>query len=106
MKRLVRAAWSVFPFKPAAKRFLRSPAAPVHWLPEARAARILAFRYGHLRTIARNECVDAEGRPIPWYTYPALEFIRQLDKLSDADWDGMRAMIKAQNDKDRAGRTA
>jgi len=29
-----------------------------------------------------------------------------LDKLSDADWEKMRAMIKAQNDKDRAGRSA
>src|SRR5688500_8833258 len=29
-----------------------------------------------------------------------------LDRLSDADWEKMRAMIKAQNDKDRAGRTA
>ena len=28
-----------------------------------------------------------------------------LEKLSDADWDRMRAMIKAQNDKDRAART-
>lgn len=30
----------------------------------------------------------------------------ELDHLSDADWDRMRAKIKAQNDKDRAGRTA
>ena len=30
----------------------------------------------------------------------------ELDKLTDADWDRMRAKIKAQNDKDRAGRTA
>jgi len=30
----------------------------------------------------------------------------RLDKLSDADWQSMREMIKAQNDKDRAGRTA
>ena len=29
-----------------------------------------------------------------------------LDKLSDADWQRMREMIKAQNDKDRAGRGA
>lgn len=29
----------------------------------------------------------------------------ELDKLSDADWDRMREKIKAQNDKDRAGRT-
>lgn len=28
-----------------------------------------------------------------------------LDKVSDLEWEGMRAMIKAQNDKDRAGRT-
>lgn len=30
----------------------------------------------------------------------------ELDKLGDADWERMRAMIKAQNDKDRAGRGA
>jgi NAD(P)-dependent dehydrogenase (short-subunit alcohol dehydrogenase family) len=29
-----------------------------------------------------------------------------LDKLTDADWERMRAMIKATNDRDRAGRTA
>jgi NAD(P)-dependent dehydrogenase (short-subunit alcohol dehydrogenase family) len=33
-------------------------------------------------------------------------YFTQLDKLSDADWEKMRAMIKAQNDKDRAGRSA
>src|SRR5215470_15633296 len=31
-------------------------------------------------------------------------YFTELDRLSDADWDKMRAMIKAQNDKDRAGR--
>jgi len=33
-------------------------------------------------------------------------YFTELDKLSDADWEKMRAMIKAQNDRDRAGRTA
>jgi NAD(P)-dependent dehydrogenase (short-subunit alcohol dehydrogenase family) len=33
-------------------------------------------------------------------------YFTELDKLSDADWEKMRAMIKAQNDKDRAGRSA
>ena len=33
-------------------------------------------------------------------------YFTELDELSDADWEKMRAMIKAQNDKDRAGRTA
>jgi len=32
-------------------------------------------------------------------------YFTELDKLSDADWEKMRALIKAQNDKDRAGRT-
>ncbi|HUQ75177.1 MAG TPA: SDR family oxidoreductase [Burkholderiales bacterium] len=32
-------------------------------------------------------------------------YFTELDKLSDADWDKMRALIKAQNDKDRAART-
>jgi NAD(P)-dependent dehydrogenase (short-subunit alcohol dehydrogenase family) len=33
-------------------------------------------------------------------------YFTELDQLSDADWERMRALIKAQNDKDRAGRTA
>jgi NAD(P)-dependent dehydrogenase (short-subunit alcohol dehydrogenase family) len=33
-------------------------------------------------------------------------YFTEMDKLSDADWERMRAMIKAQNEKDRAGRTA
>ena len=33
-------------------------------------------------------------------------YFTELDKLSDADWERMRSMIKAQNEKDRAGRTA
>jgi NAD(P)-dependent dehydrogenase (short-subunit alcohol dehydrogenase family) len=32
-------------------------------------------------------------------------YFTELDKLSDADWERMRAMIKAQNEKDRAART-
>ena len=33
-------------------------------------------------------------------------YFTQLDKPSDQDWEKMRALIKSQNDKDRAGRTA
>jgi len=32
-------------------------------------------------------------------------YFTELDKLSDVDWERMRAMIKAQNEKDRAART-
>ncbi len=33
-------------------------------------------------------------------------YFTELDKLSDAEWEKLRAMIKAQNDKDRAARSA
>jgi len=33
-------------------------------------------------------------------------YFTELDRLTDAEWGQMRAMIKAQNDKDRSGRTA
>src|SRR5262245_31177619 len=33
-------------------------------------------------------------------------YFTELDKMTDADWERARAMIKAQNDKDRAGRNA
>jgi hypothetical protein len=79
MKAISRTAWKMFPFKAAAKRLHRSRAVPIHWPRAARVCQILTHRYGYLTTVARNECVDAEGRPIPWYTYPALEFLRQLD---------------------------
>ncbi|OGA07694.1 MAG: short-chain dehydrogenase [Betaproteobacteria bacterium RIFCSPHIGHO2_12_FULL_69_13] len=36
----------------------------------------------------------------------AAAYYLELDKLTDADWERMRALIKAQNDKDRAGRSA
>jgi NAD(P)-dependent dehydrogenase (short-subunit alcohol dehydrogenase family) len=32
-------------------------------------------------------------------------YFTELDKLSDADWERMRALIKTQNEKDRAART-
>ena len=33
-------------------------------------------------------------------------YFTELDKMSDADWQRARELIKAQNDKDRAGRSA
>jgi len=36
----------------------------------------------------------------------AASYYLSLDKLTDADWERMRAMIKATNDKDKASRTA
>lgn len=31
------------------------------------------------RTIDQKQCVDRDGAPIPWYTYPAIEYLSQFD---------------------------
>ena len=44
--------------------------------------RILSQRFGQYRTMKLWDCVDSNDDPIPWYSYPAIEYIKQLD-LSD-----------------------
>jgi hypothetical protein len=39
----------------------------------------LLFNQGHWRSIKSRSAVDAAGRPIPWYTYPAIEYLRNFD---------------------------
>lgn len=41
--------------------------------------RILSLEYGQWNSIKRNMCVDAQKNPIPWYTYPAIEYLKQFD---------------------------
>jgi len=41
--------------------------------------RILAFQYAQLESIRQGRCVDEKGNPIPWYTYPAIDFLESLD---------------------------
>lgn len=47
-----------------------------------RAWRILSGGFGHFRSLRDNACVASDGSPLPWYTYPAIEYLEQLD-LSD-----------------------
>jgi hypothetical protein len=42
-------------------------------------ARILHRVYGFGRSARRGLPVDASGAPLPWYTYPAIEYLAQLD---------------------------
>jgi hypothetical protein len=35
--------------------------------------------YGWLKSQKAGRCLDAQGLPIPWFTYPAIDFIKQLD---------------------------
>jgi hypothetical protein len=40
--------------------------------------------YGWWRSFRQGRCIDAAGEPIPWLTYPAIDFLSQLD-YSDKD---------------------
>ena len=34
---------------------------------------------GHFRSCESNACVSGAGAPIPWYTYPAIDYLQSLD---------------------------
>src|SRR2546423_6005291 len=82
----LRLSWKVVPFKPIIKpfvhRMMMSRAMPGCWLRSLRLFRILNFEYGYLKSAAAMRSIDAAGNPLPWITYPAIEFLKQLD-LSD-----------------------
>lgn len=40
---------------------------------------LLAFGYGQWRSIKERMAVDANGAAIPWYTYPAIEYLSSFD---------------------------
>lgn len=40
---------------------------------------IIDVDYGHLRTLESGMCEDKNGEAIPWFTYPAIEYIAQFD---------------------------
>jgi hypothetical protein len=50
----------------------------------SKATNIFWREQGYLRSVVQQRCVDATGAPIPWYTYPAIEFLKQLDFTSKA----------------------
>jgi hypothetical protein len=40
---------------------------------------ILNQRYGHWLSVKTGESVNSHGQPVPWYSYPAVEYLSQLD---------------------------
>ncbi|MGV3561025.1 SAM-dependent methyltransferase [Larkinella arboricola] len=42
----------------------------------------LSREFGHFKSAKKWQAIDKDDNPIPWYTYPSIEFIKQLD-LSD-----------------------
>ena len=41
--------------------------------------RILASDYAQWQTVRDWDCRDAKGQEIPWYTYPAIEYLSHID---------------------------
>lgn len=41
--------------------------------------RILSRDFGHFRSIRTGESTDRFGNPVPWFTYPMIDFLEQLD---------------------------
>jgi hypothetical protein len=40
---------------------------------------ILSIKYGQFKSIIKKSSIDRLGNPIPWYSYPAIEFLDQFD---------------------------
>jgi len=40
---------------------------------------ILSKIYGQYKSIKNSSSINEKGEPIPWYTYPAIEFLNQFD---------------------------
>jgi hypothetical protein len=38
-----------------------------------------SFRTGHFRSSLARAAVSPDGQPLPWYTYPAIDFLAQRD---------------------------
>lgn len=44
--------------------------------------RILLWTYGQFRSAISGMSVDRDGNPLPWITYPAIDYLNQLDLSS------------------------
>ncbi len=47
-------------------------------------------KYGHKKSFLAKNAIDAEGKPIPWFSYPAVEYLKSLDLSSYSvfEWGG------------------
>lgn len=44
-----------------------------------RASKLLEIDYGHLESKLKKEALNGKKEPIPWFTYPAIDYLDQLD---------------------------
>jgi hypothetical protein len=48
-------------------------------LAEYSTSKNLLKRYGHSKTIRTKSPISLSGNPLPWYTYPAIEYLDSID---------------------------
>lgn len=41
--------------------------------------KVLEIDYGHTYSVKEQAAIDRQGNPIPWFTYPAITYLKQLD---------------------------
>jgi len=56
----------------------------LHFLSAIGGPLNFSFKSGHFWSALKSRAVDRRGRALPWYTYPMIEYLSQLD-FSDAD---------------------
>lgn len=44
-----------------------------------KVAGILLVNHGYFRSVVNGAPVAADGEPLPWFTYPAIEYLKQFD---------------------------
>ncbi len=64
---------------PIGERIATSRYSPHNWWESLRLSRLLWLDYGHLDSVITQASIDGAGQPVPWYTYPAIEYLRHLD---------------------------
>jgi len=52
---------------------------PSSIIKQAKNFIILSKIYGQYKSIRNSSSINERGEPIPWYTYPAIEFLNQFD---------------------------
>lgn len=55
---------------------------PRAWQTAYQVIKKIEVGYGHFNSSKQFMSLGRDGEPVPWYTYPAIDFIKQLD-LSD-----------------------
>jgi hypothetical protein len=64
---------------PAAAKWLARKIVPCQDLNAHPCLQILEHGYGHASSSRTHAPVDGHGNPTPWYTYPAIAYLSQLD---------------------------